>query len=77
MPASAGGFNGSVTILAADVSPLLNGQFYFNTHTSVNSGGEIRGQLVMVPEPSTMALILVGAGLGFWGMRRRQNACRV
>lgn len=70
--ASAGMFVGTIAIVPADVNPLLNGQFYFNVHTSANGGGEIRGNLVVVPEPSTAALALVGAGaaLGLWGWRR-------
>src|SRR5262245_42459058 len=72
--ASAGGFNGTIAILAADVTPLLNGQFYFNVHTTANGGGEIRGNLVQVPEPSAAALVLVGAGLClFWGFRRHRT----
>jgi hypothetical protein len=55
--ATNGGFNGSLTINAADVTPLLNGQFYMNVHTTANGGGEIRGNLVAVsplPEPGLM-----------------------
>jgi hypothetical protein len=55
----------------------MDGRFYFNTHTSLNSGGEIRGQLVMVPEPSVTVLLLAGlVGLGTVcrrHQRRRRN----
>jgi hypothetical protein len=71
--ASSGGFNGTVTINSGDVSALFNGQFYLNFHTSVNGGGEIRGNLVPVPEPSTYALLGIGA-LGLLGWMRRR--CR-
>ena len=36
------------------------GETYLNIHTSVFPGGEIRGFLVAVPEPSTYALMLAG-----------------
>ena len=70
--ASSGGFNGTISILASDEPALLNGQFYFNAHTTLNPGGEIRGQLVMVPEPSVVALAAIGAGLVLLRLRRRQ-----
>ena len=69
--ASAGGFNGNVTILAGDVAALENGQFYMNVHTATNGGGEIRGYLTVVPEPSSAALLMMGA-LGIAVRRRRR-----
>jgi hypothetical protein len=69
--ANNGGFNGGVTIDAGDVAALFNGQFYLNFHTSQNPGGEIRGNLVPVPEPSTYALLGLGAGGLLCWMRRR------
>lgn len=53
--ATNGGFNGTINILPADVTGLLQGQFYMNVHTSTNGGGEIRGNLV-VPEPASLGL---------------------
>ena len=70
-PASASGLvNGTVTILAADVPALLAGRFYMNVHTTANPGGEIRGNLVVVPEPS--ALLFGAASLGLLALRRRR-----
>jgi hypothetical protein len=50
---------------------LSQGRAYFNIHTSTFGGGEIRGFLQLVPEPSTVAL--VGAGLGAIALRRRRK----
>jgi len=70
--ASAGGYNGSINILAGDVQALLDGRFYFNADTGLNPMGEIRGQLGMVPEPSTWTLLVLGAGgLLCWRQRRK------
>ena len=55
---------------------LLNGfntgQTYFNIHTNVNPGGEIRGQIIATPEPSTVALLTAGlVGVAIAARRRR------
>jgi hypothetical protein len=72
--ALSGGFNGTVSILLADVAALKNGQFYMNVHTAANPGGEIRGNLVpAVPEPSSLGLLLFGlVAFPFYG----RNAVR-
>ncbi len=38
------------------------GNAYFNIHSSTFPGGEIRGTLLAVPEPSTWAMMLIGVG---------------
>jgi CHRD domain/PEP-CTERM motif len=46
---------------AALVAGMENGESYLNIHTTTNPGGEIRGLLAPVPEPSS--LLLLGSGL--------------
>lgn len=52
---------GNNTTLTAVLPGLLNNLTYINFHTVQNPGGEIRGQLLRVPEPATLALVLLGA----------------
>ena len=40
-----GRFSGTLTLTAAQVLHLVKGLTYANIHTTMNSGGEIRGQL--------------------------------
>ena len=48
---------------AAFFTEMTAGRSYFNIHTTNTPGGEIRGFLTLIPEPSTLAL----AGLGLVG----------
>lgn len=54
------------------VTGMIAGQSYFNIHTATFGGGEIRGQLLAVPEPETLAL-LAGAVLFGALVRRRRG----
>ena len=63
--------NTQVTLTAAQETQLFAGQLYLNSHTEANPGGEIRGNLVLVPEPSTVALAATGI-LGLLLARRRK-----
>ncbi len=72
-----GGTSGVLTnavfnISATQVTSLLAGNMYFNVHSTTFPAGEIRGQLNVVPEPASMALLAGGlAGLGVLARRRR------
>lgn len=54
---------------AALVAGMNGGHAYFNIHSSVFTGGEIRGFLVPVPVPAA-AWLLGSALAGLWGARR-------
>lgn len=64
---------GSSTISAGQAADLLAGLWYINIHTAAYQGGEIRGQVLTVPEPATLLLVLGGAGLLVWVGRRRSD----
>jgi hypothetical protein len=54
----------------AQETDLMNGLYYVNLHTNVFPGGEIRGQLHLVPEPAS--LLALAGGLGVLLRRRRK-----
>ena len=58
---------------AAFVAGLLNGQAYFNIHTTQFPGGEIRGQLQEIPEPATLLLMGTGLTAAVGVIRRRRR----
>lgn len=65
--------NGGTTF-ATNLPLILAGQAYINFHTVQFAGGEIRGQLTVVPEPATVVLTAAGiALLGLMQVRRRRN----
>lgn len=80
-----GGFlsaNGSdpLQARATFLNGLQSGQTYFNIHTALNPGGEIRGQLAAlgpisaVPEPATWATMLAGFAMTGVVVRRRKRS---
>lgn len=62
---------GNNTTLGAQLPNILGGLSYINFHTVQNGSGEIRGQILAVPEPETYALMLSGLAAGFLARRRR------
>jgi hypothetical protein len=61
----------STNHLATQITPILNNLAYINFHTRENMAGEIRGTLVVVPEPGTC--VLLSAGLVALGIARRRR----
>lgn len=65
---------GSATLSATQETDLLNELWYINIHSNLFQAGEIRGQLLLVPEPETYAMLAIGLGLVGFMARRRNNA---
>jgi hypothetical protein len=64
--------NGGQTLIS-QLPFLLSNQDYINFHTVQNPGGEIRGQIVRVPEPGSLALVACALG-GIYLVTRRKAA---
>ena len=63
---------GNNTTFAAQLGNILAGLSYINFHTTQFAGGEIRGQILPVPEPETYALMLAGLAVVASVARRRK-----
>jgi hypothetical protein len=58
--------NGAGVNLSNQLPFILDGRSYINFHTTQFGGGEIRGNITNIPEPSTLALL----GFGVVGLMR-------
>lgn len=65
-PGQGGFLDGSVTLTQPQADALLAGWTYLNIYTPDFPGGEIRGQLIPVPEPPVWACALLLSGLPIW-----------
>jgi hypothetical protein len=77
---TSGTYSGSITLTpvvtgytttSQQIADLNAGLWYLNIHDSTFPGGEIRGQITQVPEPSSLALLGLGAGALVYRLRRR------
>jgi hypothetical protein len=66
------GVEGNGTTLAAQLANLFANGLYFNVHTTDYPGGEVRGQILFVPEPAAVGLCLLGLG-ALWLTDRRPH----
>lgn len=65
-----GGLAGAEGALFAS---LNDGRAYLNVHSSFAPGGEIRGDLSLIPEPALWGMMILGFGLVGGAMRRRRQ----
>jgi hypothetical protein len=64
-----------IDTFAEAVSAIEAGKTYFNIHTAEFPGGEIAGQIEVIPEPSTWVMMFLGfGGLAFLGYRQTRRA---
>ncbi len=70
---TSGSFSATFTYTAAELADLQSGKEYANIHTANFPGGEIRGQILPVPEPATLALFGLGASALLWRISRKRG----
>jgi hypothetical protein len=62
--------DGGISLKEADVQGMLAGLTYISLHTMVFMEGEIRGQILVVPGPSALAVVALA---GLVSRRRRRS----
>ena len=67
-----GTFSGGGTLTAGQVTDMINTNTYINITDPVYPSGEIRGQIILIPEPMSAALVCLGLA-GFLALRRRRQ----
>ena len=66
---------GNATLSASQEVELLGNLFYVNIHSTAFPGGEIRGQMLPIPEPATITLAAMALTcVAIYGRRRRNRA---
>jgi hypothetical protein len=77
-----GTYNGTVNLIplsggsytvAQQITDLNNSLWYLNVHSTTFGAGEIRGQIVPVPEPSTLGFAALGTAILAYSLRRRKG----
>jgi len=66
-----GYFQGKVLVPESLENSLLLGRLYMNIQSTVFPWGELRGQLLVIPEPGTFALFGLGLGSLFFMRKTR------
>jgi len=78
---TSGTYNGTVNLvanptpnysLAQQLTDLNAGLWYLNIHDSKFPGGEIRGQILAIPEPAALPMLTLGAAALLCLQRRRR-----
>jgi len=64
-------YSGEAPLTGTELAEMQADETYVTIYTSGYPGGEIRGQITLVPEPASVSLMGVGAGV-LWLLRRKK-----
>jgi hypothetical protein len=67
---TSGTFSGNGTLSGANITAMIDTNTYINLRSNVYPSGEIRGQIVLIPEPTSAALVCLGLAALFVVRRR-------